>query len=82
MLEDIIKTVLESGLLGIAAVGGVWFAWKKDRETKKLHEEHANEMRVMTDRYIVKAESWMKQYGELSMAITDILEKVERRYVQ
>ena len=82
MIEDIIKMVLENGLLGVAAIGGVWIAWKKDRENKKLHEQHSQEMKVMTDRYIVKAESWMKQYGELSRAITEILEKVERRYMQ
>ena len=90
-MEEIVKVLLQSGLLGAVTLIALLAARKLyldlansrkafDERIDKLHTEHKAEMKALEERYITKAETWMQQYHDLAKTLAEIADAQERRY--
>jgi hypothetical protein len=50
-MDEVLKEIFKQGLVGAVAVGALWFAWKKDRETATLYERMFASQNEMHENY-------------------------------
>lgn len=71
----------------ILAVGYLYISCQNERrqheaDLKAERDKHAQEMGVFQERYVTKAESWMKQYFDLASAQDDTMSAQKELFEQ
>ena len=79
MEAKIASVLLVYGPLGLGWLILLFVAWRLYRDLSAERAANAKAMHEMEERYILKAETWMREYHELSKAMNLVLEAVTRR---
>jgi len=90
LIEDVLKTLLVYGPLGLFCALSLAGYLRKDRAMVKMQKDfldkqealmksHKEEMAQMQERYITKAETWMEKYRERSEAQSNVIDALNKR---
>ncbi len=90
LIEDVLKTLLVYGPLGLFCALSLAGYLQKDRAMVKMQKDfldkqealmksHKEEMAQMQERYITKAETWMEKYRERSEAQSNVIDALNKR---
>jgi hypothetical protein len=88
MFEEIAKSLVVYGPLGIFCALSLGFAYQKDRALAKapkdfldkqeaLAKQHKEETQALLERYITKAETWMNKYQELATSQHAVIDAIQ-----
>jgi hypothetical protein len=80
MIDEGVKVLISQGILGLVALIALYVASYLYRELKEERARHSKEMRDLEERYVMKAETWIGKYHELSGSITNALEVLQEKY--
>jgi len=77
-MSELAKSFLDYGAFGITTLVALLMTMRMYRDREVERKQNREEMHALEERYITKADTWMKQYYELQSRMTDLVETLSK----